>query len=385
MQKMQKVRTAANIACIGVALALSGCSLFASKPTSSTPVPLAADFKPTVKVHTVWTASVGDAGVYAFAPVLGGTSIYAASADGGISRLDATTGASVWKVKTGMKLTGGVGTDGTTVVVAGEKGTLLAYDVEGKLLWKAQASSEILSAPAVGQGLVIIRSQDNRIAAYDEQTGERKWVAQRTNPSLTIRSSPGILIVPQAAFISLPGGRLSALNLANGGPWWEMAIGDPRGTTELERVSDASGTPLLIGHDICSVAYQGRVGCFDAGTGAQHWVKKFSSAVGVGGDGADIYAADENGDVSAFTRDNGTVLWKNSDLKYRSLSTPVPLGPTVVAGDYEGYVHFFSRENGALVSRIRIDKTPVLLNPLVVGSNVIFQTKSGVLTALALD
>ncbi|PUA20773.1 outer membrane protein assembly factor BamB [Glaciimonas sp. PCH181] len=381
---MQKVRTAVKFACIGAALMLSGCSLFSRKAPSNPPAAL-VEFKPSVTVRTVWTASVGKADTYAFAPAVSGTSIYAASADGTVNRIEGTTGVSVWRINAGMKLTAGVGTDGFIVAVAGEKGAVLAYDAEGKLRWKAQASSEILSSPAVGQGLVIVRSLDNRITAFDAETGERRWTAQRSVPSLTLRSAPGILIVPQAAFVALPGGRLSALNLANGGPWWEMAIGDPRGTTELERVADASGMPVLVGRDVCAVAYQGRVGCFDAGTGTAHWVKNFSSDVGVGADNHNLYAADERGAVSAFTLDNGTVVWRNAQLANRSLSSPVTLGATVAVGDFEGYIHFLSRQDGALVGRIRIDKSAVLPNAIVVGPNVIFQTKSGTLIAFATE
>ena len=384
MQKLQKVRTAVKFACAGAVLLLSGCSLFASKAPSNPPAALVT-FKPAVTVRIVWTASVGGAGTYTFSPAVSGTSVYAASADGAISRIDASTGVSVWRINAGMKLTAGVGTDGFFVAVAGEKGALLVYDAEGKLRWKAQASSEILSSPAVGQGLVIVRSLDNRISAYDAETGERRWTAQRSVPSLTLRSAPGILIVPQAAFVALPGGRLSALNLTNGGPWWEMAIGDPRGTTELERVADASGMPLLVGHDICAVAYQGRVGCFDAGSGAAHWVKNFSSDVGVGGDDQRLYAADEHGGVSAFAVDSGTAEWSNTELANRRLSSPAVLGDTIVVGDFEGYIHFLSRANGTLIGRVRADKSAVLPNAVVVGSNVIFQTKSGTLIALATE
>ncbi len=375
---------AVKVACAGALLILGGCSLFSGKAPSNPPAPL-VEFTQSLKVHPAWTQSIGSASIFTFSPAVAGNSVYAAATDGTVVRIDAVTGAVAWKISAGSKLTGGVGTDGTIVAVAGDKGMLLAFDAEGKKRWQAQASSEILSAPAVGQGLVIVRSQDNRISAFDAETGERRWTVLRTLPTLTLRSAPGILVVPQATFLSLPGGRLSALNLTNGGPWWEMAIGDPRGTTELERVADASGMPVIVGRDVCAVAYQGRVGCFDAGSGNAHWVKPFSSDVGVGSDGHNIYAADERGAISAFTLDSGAVVWQNKQLANRVLTTPVVLGNTVVVGDFEGYIHFLSREDGALKARIRADSSAVLPNPVVAGSNVIFQTKAGTLIAIATE
>jgi outer membrane protein assembly factor BamB len=119
------------------------------------------EFKATKNVHTLWKVTVPKSENYQFSPALATDSVYAAGADGTIVRINVTSGQTDWRINAKMKLTAGVGTDGVTVAVVGEKGVVLAYDNTGKLLWKAQASSEVLSAPAVGSGLVIVRSLDN--------------------------------------------------------------------------------------------------------------------------------------------------------------------------------------------------------------------------------
>lgn len=370
-----------------VVASLSGCFLFSwmtSKKVINPPAPL-VDFKATQTPRTLWKVSLPKSGVYAFSPALAGDSIYAAAADGTVVRVNAISGQTVWRIDAKMKLTAGVGSDGSTVAVAGEKGVVLAYDGAGKFLWKAQASSEILSAPAVGSGLVIVRSLDSHITAYDALTGERRWMAQRNTPSLTLRNAPGIVIASQTAFVALPGGRLSALMLTNGGPRWEAPVGDPRGTTELERISDVSGLPSVAGNTVCGVSFQGRIGCFDAITGALHWIKNFSSTVGLGIDESYVFASDDRGGVVEFARDSGAILWRNDKLAYRQLSAPASLGSNVVVGDYQGYVHFISRETGALTARVATDGSPIISNPVVVGGSVVFQTQAGTLVALATE
>jgi outer membrane protein assembly factor BamB len=366
---------------------LAGCSSlnpFATKAEPRNPPAALVDFKPTMPVRTAWTASVGAAGAFAFTPALANDSLYVAAANGSISRINAISGRQVWRIEAGMALTAGVGSDGATVAVAGEKGMLLAFDADGKLRWKAQASSEILSAPAVGQGLVVVRSVDNRVAAYDADSGARRWVVQRSVPPLTLRSAPGIVISGPSAYVGLPGGRLLALALGNGGARWEVAVGDPRGTTELERIADISGAPVVAGRDVCAVAYQGRVACFDAATGAPHWAKELSSDVGLGVDERFIFAADERGAVSAFARESGTGVWRNTKLANRRLSTPVSFGRAVAVGDGQGYIHFLSREDGALLARVATDGSPVLTgSPIVTGSHAVFQTQAGTLVAIA--
>lgn len=382
------MRIAAKIACIGLVGALAACSSlnpFAIKPSPrSIPAPLAA-INNKMAARTAWSISVGSAGRYSFTPASVAGSIFTAAADGTMMRVEAATGRPVWRINAGMPLTAGTGSDGYTVAVGGANGALLVFNGEGKLRWKAQASSEILSAPAVGQGLVIIRSLDNRIVAYDAESGVRRWSVQRSAPSLTLRSAPGIMIAGPSAFVALPGGRLLALALANGGARWEAPVADPRGATELERIADVSGLPALIGREICAVAYQGRIACFDAVTGAGLWAKEYSSDVGLAADERFVFAADERGTINAFTRDTGVSVWRNDKLTNRRLSAPVSIGRAVAVGDYQGYVHFLSREDGAFLARVATDGSPVISTPVLAGANVIIQTQAGALVALATE
>jgi outer membrane protein assembly factor BamB len=383
------MRIAVKLSCIGIIAVLAGCSSlnpFASKSAPRNQPAALEDVKTSLPVRTAWSASIGSAGAFAFSPALAAGSVFAAAADGSVTRIDAANGRTLWRINADAPLTAGVGSDGKIVVVAAEKGILMAFDSDGKQRWKAQASSEVLSAPAVGQGMVIVRSVDNRIAAFDAESGVRRWVAQRTSPPLTLRSAPGIVISGATAYVALPGGRLIALATSNGGPRWEAAVGDPRGTTELERIADLSGTPVVAGREICAVAYQGRVACFDAVTGAPRWGKELSSEVGVGVDDKYVFAADESGAVSALSRDSGTGVWRNAKLAHRRLSTPVPLGRAVAVGDAEGYIHFLSREDGAFVARVSTDGSQIMAAwPMDTVGRAIFQTQAGTVVSLAIE
>lgn len=381
------MQRALNLAGMAIIATLAGCGSlnpFSAHTPRNPPVAL-VDFKPTMTVRTAWTASLGKASGHVFSPAASGTSVFAAAADGTVARFDAATGRVVWRISAGSGLSAGVGTDGKTVAVAGEKGTVFAFDADGKLRWKVQTSSEVLSAPAVTADLVIVRSVDNRIAAFDVATGSRRWFLQRTTPALTLRSAPGIVTSAAAAYAAMPGGRLLAVTLNNGAPLWEVAVGDPRGATELERVADTSGNPVLIGRDICAVAYQGRVGCYDVAGGAARWAKDWSSNVGIGADDRALYAVNMVGAVGAFSRESGASLWRNDKLGYRGLSAPIAFGRAVVVGDALGYLHFLSREDGGFLARIATDGSPVQGTPVVIGERVIFQTQAGELVAVAAE
>ncbi|HEY0488377.1 MAG TPA: outer membrane protein assembly factor BamB [Telluria sp.] len=374
----------------GVLALVAGCSTlnsinpFASKPKGNQPAPL-VELKGSMAVRTAWKLDIGKAEDYVFTPAVVGNTVIAASADGAIARVEAATGRQLWRVKSDTPLTAGVGSDGNMLVFGGREGTVLAFDMNGKPMWKYQASSEVLSSPVVGQGVVVVRSGDNRIVGLDAATGQQKWTVQRTSPPLILRNAPGMIVVDKDVIIAQPGGKLLSLLLATGAPRWEVAVGEARGATELERVTDIGGTPVLFEGQVCAAAYQGRVGCFDVVTGAARWNKDLSSEVGVSVDQRFVFAVDDKGAVSAFERETGASVWKNDKLGYRRLSTPVSYGRAVAVGDYQGYIHFLSREDGSFLARAATDGSRVISAPQVAGSNLIFQTQSGTVTAIAVE
>jgi outer membrane protein assembly factor BamB len=384
MRITQKLVGVSMLALMAGCSTLNSINPFASKPKGNVPAPL-VELKGSMAVRTAWKLDIGKAQDYVFSPALAGTSVLVAGGDGAIARVDAASGRPIWRIKAATALSAGVGTDGSMLAVGAVKGAVMTFDMDGKPLWTAQVSSEVLSAPVVGQGFVVVRSVDNRIVGFDAKTGEKKWTVQRPSPPLTLRNAPGMVIAGKDVIVAQPGGKLLSLILATGAPRWEIAVGESRGATELERVTDIGGAPVVIENDVCAVSYQGRVGCFDLLTGAARWTKEVSSDVGVAVDQRFIFAADEKGAVSAFNRDGGASAWKNDKLGYRRLSTPVSYGRFVAVGDYQGFIHFLSREDGAFLARAATDGSAVTATPLVAGSHLIFQTQSGTVTAIAVE
>lgn len=376
-----------RIALFAVAVMLAACSSlnpFASKPKNS-PTPLMS-FTPSMAVRVVWSVNVGKAGNQVLRPAYSEDRLFAANENGELMSIDPSNGKIGWKINTGTRLVSGVAADGGTVVVAGAEGVVQAFDAaSGQKRWKFDASTEVLSAPAIGNGTVVVRSLDNRIVALDAGTGNRRWYLQRNTPALSLHAAPGIVVSDGLAFVGLPAGRLLALSALSGSPRWEVAVAEPRGATELERVSDVSGTPALLERDICATSYQGRIACVDAGNGTLRWARELSAAVGPGIDQRYVFAADDKGNLQAFSRESGSNLWRNTSLAWRGLSAPVSFGRAVVVGDRQGYLHFLSREDGAMLARLSTDGSAVRATPLVAGSSLIVQTQDGKLMAVASD
>jgi outer membrane protein assembly factor BamB len=362
-------------------LLLAGCSTIESiNPFSkSSTGPKMAELLPitaTAEARVVWRENVGKGEDYVLVPAVVGSSVYAASKDGNLVRLD--DGKQAWRINAGQALSGGVGSDGKTVVVGSPKGDLLAFSAtDGTSLWKSKATSEILAAPTVGEGLVVVRSGDNRLAAYDAADGKRKWIYQRPTPALSLRVTASPVVADKFVFAGFPGGKLIAVSAVNGAPLWEGTVALPKGTTELDRVADITSPPVIDGRDICAVAFQGRVACFDLGSGNLVWARDMSSAAGLSIDGRYVYVSDDKGAVHALDRASGASIWKQDKLSLRRLTAPLPRRNLIAVADVQGVVHFLSREDGSFAARVTTDGSPVVASLQSFGSSLVLQTRSG--------
>jgi outer membrane protein assembly factor BamB len=333
--------------------------------------------------RTLWQASIGKAGRGVFTPAVAGGSVYAAAEDGTVVRLDAASGKELWRARVSAPLTGGVGAAAGLVVAGSAEGEVIALDDAGVLRWRARVSSEVLAAPVVAGDLVIVRSADSRIFGLDSRDGRRRWVFQRAAPTLAVRSSAGVVVKSGFAFAGFSGGKLVALAVTNGGLRWEGTVSLPKGTTELERVTDVVGLPWVGEREACAVAFQGRVACFDLGNGSQIWAREVSSSSGLDVDARAAYVSEDRGAVSAFSRQSGTSLWRQDRLANRRLTAPLALGKEVAVGDLEGQVHLLNQDSGAFVGRIATDGSPIVGSPVALSGGFLIQTSGGNLYALS--
>jgi outer membrane protein assembly factor BamB len=331
----------------------------------------------------VWRESVGGGDVYIFTPAVYEGAVYAAGAGGTLARFDANTGKQTWRVDTKEKLSGGVGADGGLVVVASKKGAVLAYDVSGKRVWKSQVSSEVLMAPRISSGIVVVRSGDGKIYALSAKDGATQWEYRFTLPPLLLRSDSGVQIVRGTVLAGLAGGKVVALNLENGNVQWEATLAQPKGANELERITDIAGAPALESDQACAVTYQGRVGCYDIARGTLLWSREGSATVALGVDPITVYMSDAHGTVFAMDKNTGATIWKQDKLTARAVSAPVQLSLFVAVGDFEGYVHFLDRDDGGFAVRLSTDGSNIRARPVRAGPNVLVQTHDGNVYAIS--
>ena len=361
------------------ALALGACSSlnpFASDEPK--PAPL-VEFSPHASLRVAARLDVDDnEGAVVMTPAVARDAVYAAGATGEIGKLE--DGRTVWQKDLDLKLSAGVGADGRLMTVVTRHGLLIALDAaDGAERWRVEVGAEVLDVPIVSEEYVVVRASDSRLIAFSAVDGERKWTYQRGTPALVVRSQVGMTLIENKLIVAAyPGGKLVGILIDTGAPVWELALAAPRGVTELERITDVVGEPVFVEPEICAVAFQGKLGCFDLRDGRPTWSRDFSSITGLDRAGRLLVATHENNSVQAFNATDGAPLWQQKALAHRKVSRPLIVGRYVVVGDVQGYVHLLENDSGEFAARAKTDGSPIIAPPRRIDdSHFVVQTEEG--------
>lgn len=360
---------------MGAALALlAGC---ASKDTLP-PAPLQV-IKPQIAGRQVWQTRLSDKVDFPLALAATKARFYAADGGGTVLALDAANGHEVWRTRVGDDLSAGVGSDGRWTAVVTRRNELVTLE-EGAERWRAKLGVRVVTAPLVAGERVFVVGVDRSVQAFDAQDGRLLWVMRRPGDALTLAQA-SVLTAYKDTLLVGQGNRLMGLDPLKGSVRWEATVALPRGTNEIERLSDLIGPSARVGSVFCVRAYQTAVGCVDAASATTAWNISTTGTAGVAADEDKVYATDAADRVTARRRSDGVSLWSNERLLNRRLSAPLVLGPAVVFGDLEGQVHFLSRANGDILLRLPTDGSAIVGAPVLSGTTVLVATHDGGLFA----
>ena len=367
-----------------VLLTLGACSSKDKKVEK--PAELTDIQNPTVRIQKVWGASVGGGGKklrlgLGLANV--GDRLFAAGRDGDVAAFNIRTGKQVWRVDTKLELAGGTGVGEDSVAVGSADGQVVLLSADnGAEKWRADVKGEVLSAPAIANNQVIVRTVDGKLRALSLADGKEVWSAEQQIPRLTLRGTAAPVVAHDMALSGFDNGRVMAVSLADGSTIWDSPVSPAHGRTELERLNDIDAAVKVSGDDVFVAGFQGRAAMLSLESGQIWWTREVSSYRGVDVDDEQVYVSTSQGSVVALKKRSGVEVWRNDDLKLRSLSAPAVVGDYVVVADLEGYVHWFDRATGAVAARAKSSGDRVTNAPLSVNGIVYVISDKGDISAL---
>jgi outer membrane protein assembly factor BamB len=221
---------------------------------------------------------------------------------------------------------------------------------------------------------------DRAVHAFDAVDGRRLWVYTKPGDALTLAQASVVMAFRNSLLVA-QGQRLTALDPLRGTMLWEVAMANPRGSNEVERLADLIGPALRVGDRVCARAFQSAVACADAARGAPLWSRNVGGLNAVAGDTEYVFGADASDRISGWRASSGDVAWTNEKLLYRGLSGALAMGSSVVFGDADGFLHFLASDSGELQLRLPTNGSPVVGAPVLSGTTMIVVNRNGGLFA----
>jgi len=359
---------------------------------------ITALFEPVVK----WDVTVGDGvGDYfsRIKPVVAYGKVLSASRDGDAYAFDENTGDQVWYAdlsdidnqrgffddKVSALISGGAVAGINKVFFGSENGEVIALDAEnGKLSWKGKVKGEVIAAPALDSGKLIVNTSSGVLKAFNASNGQDEWQIEQDVPPLSLRGISAPLIAGGGVVVGSADGSLAVYLLEQGRQGWSVDIGEATGSTELDRVIDVDSTPLAFGENVYTVSSRGNLSAIELRTGRVLWQREYSSYHDISISGNTLFLTDIKGHIYAIDRNNGLELWSQLSFTNRGVTGPAPIGNYVVVGDFEGYLHWLDQATGEVVARHHVDSSGIHTTPTVANGVLYSQSRDGDLEAITI-
>ncbi len=397
---------------IGVTLLSAGCSWFSwlpwvdKKVDPDAPAEL-THYKAEVKIKRLWGGSIGHGlgdQYVRLPPGVLADRVFAADGFGYVEARERFKGKKLWthRIDPPKKsflwflnpfgsagenfVTGGVGAGEGLVLIGTTHAEVIALSAaDGSEKWRARVSSEVLSTPATGEGLIFVETSDGRLVALDAKDGSRHWTFDTQVPVLTLRGTGSPTYDSDVVMAGFSNGKVGAFRATTGEPIWEQRVMLPQGRSELDRIVDVDGGPLITPNAIYAASYQGRVSAMRPSDGTVLWERATSTYVDLATGYGNVYVVDDKSVITAIDERTSSIAWEQRALFKRGLTAVAPVGAYLVVGDSDGFLHVLAQSDGHLVGRRKIDGNGIRSRPIVADGIVYCMGDGGKFAALEIN
>jgi outer membrane protein assembly factor BamB len=230
-----------------------------------------------------WHTRVGDIGA---TPVLHGDAVYAATVEGGVVSVDASSGRIRWR----SRVSGGIRAEpvvaGGHVVVATTTDSLFVLETfTGRVTGRYGTDGAVLAAPALAGAQLLIGTMSGRLVALDTASWATVW-----------RRDLGSAIVGAVGVRSD-----TAWALTERGLLWRVPLARPERAESTSVAVVARAGPMPTASGVFVAAVNGEVSLFD-GSGRQRWSARVRAPLVEPPlqDGTMLFVVSQRGEVVAF-------------------------------------------------------------------------------------
>lgn len=377
MNRKYKITCALTV----LTLALAGCAGKTNKvpEVKPNPLPKLTQAKTLIPVFSTSVASTDAADPLRLRLDADNDVVFAIDPKGEVSAFKGKQ--RLWQKKVSKdNLSSGVEAAEGLVVVGNQKGQLFALDQQtGEQKWTAQLTGALLAPSLIHAGRVISVSNDGTVYAHEIATGAQVWTYDLPNVQFSLRGMAApVALDARNVLIASSNAYIYALDALSGVPKLQRRVAVSDGRSDIQRLVDIDGEPVVAGQFVVTTSYQGQVTVLDLASQQVVWSEDASSIQRPEVVGNGVFVAQTDGKIKAFEITSGQPLWENDQLLNRKLSNPVMLGTDLVVGDLDGVLHLIDPRTGQITGR---SKTSGEVRSLRVIDNQLYvSTRKGALS-----
>ena len=237
--------------------------------------------------------------------VVAGGRIFAASSDGSLYALEATSLDKIWEFKTRDKIWATPAYDGQTLYIGSFDRSVYAVDgASGIGLWSFATQGPVIATPLVFDEKVLVASFDRHLYCLDADTGAEIW---------TFSGGSSVESTPQKWFWANPvlvNGFIYAPNMD--GKVYIVSAADGSLFTTFDLQSPVVSSPAIFEGKAIAATEEGRIFVLDAATGTKSEIRNLDQTIHAPltvANGVLYVHTQTNESIYALNPVTGAVLW----------------------------------------------------------------------------
>ncbi|MBW0454443.1 MAG: PQQ-binding-like beta-propeller repeat protein [Candidatus Kinetoplastibacterium crithidii] len=302
-----------------------------------------------------------------------GDYIYVASLDGNIAKLDIVNHQCLWQKKIPTDHILSIVADISNVVVVSETGNILLFDNNGNQKWMSSVNNLINTPPIIYKNIILIRTCDLSMSAFDLHNGEVIWSLNNYFFSISSAIYSPMLRLRKSVITYSTNNSISSIDIDTGFVEWKIPVSLDNVNNDLLGIN---GSFLTYKNNVYFASSKNYITCLDiTNTVSIKWSKMFPSCHIMYMSDGFIYALNDEGELAKFNATDGSVIWKKIILKNCKFRTILVENNLIVCGDSFGWLYFISSDEGSVFYKSKISKNSIL-------SSVIFNENKIIVNAI---
>ncbi len=285
---------------------------------------------------------------------------------------------------------GGIAYGGGTLVATTGFGEVIALDpVTGVERWRHKLEGSVTSAPAVGDGIVVVVSRNDLAVGLSLDNGRIRWIQRGTGESAGVFGGGSPAIAERLVVLPFSSGEVVGALVDDGVGVWSSAVSWGRRGFSRSFVVAITGDPVIDGDTVYVANHSGNLAALDSRTGLVNWSVNEGAYGRVWPAGASVFVVTDESRLKRFAASTGAEVWSvdlpaYEDPEDRSDAYvhygPVLAGGRLIVAGGDGEIRGFDPVTGEQIGSVEISGGAAS-RPAIAGGVLYVLSGSGKLNA----